>query len=329
MPLRAARYPFALLAVLLVPSDGFAQDTADLPMAAASSGRPRECGADGVRPDRDWHINVWDAVRQPQLRRYCDLLGRAHARLASAPNVAREAAGLADQVLPGRAAPWVIRGRANVLMGDFAQAVRDFDHARSVDPRSVEDPPSLLDMATALRKVGRPADALAAYRVLITRLGLLPSPEVRVRIILEAASLASAAGPSGLPEAIAILREGVRQPLTRYDSDVCAMLLLALDRSDSPAESASLVEHLALSNAPSALAARDPSAFAYLSDPNDAAAMTAIALEPSDPLAALSAWERFIKASPSSPFLANAKRHVEKLRASPRPPGRPAPARHP
>ncbi len=323
-----------LIACLALASASFAspslaQDNPTLPVAAAASGRPRECGPDRQRPDQGWHVNFWDGVRQPLLRRYCDLLGRAQARLASSPDVAREAAGLADQILPGHAAPWVLHGRANVLMGDYAHAVGDFDRAKTIDPRSVEDPQALVDMAAALRRAGKPDDALAAYRILVTRLGLLPSPETRVHVILEAASLAMSRGASGLPEAVAILREGVRQPLTRYDADVNALLLLALDRSDAPAEAASLVEHLALTGAPAALAARDPESFSYLQQPAESAAIVAIALERSDPAASAAAWERYIKSSPASPFLAQARRHLELMRKAPKPlpPRKPVPGR--
>jgi len=328
-PFRCAAIAGVVFASLASESDARAQATPDLVTAAAASGRPRECSPDHRVPGRPWHVNVWDAVRQPQLRRYCDLLGRAQARLASSPSVAREAAELADQVLASHAAPWVLRGRANVILGDYQQAVRDFKRARSVDPSSIENPLTLVDFATALRRTGMQAEAINAYRRLITRTGLLPSSDSRTRVLLEAAALLMSTGASGLPEAVAVLRESIRQPLSRYEPDAYAMLLLALDRGGPSDESAAIVEHLALTGAPAALASRDPADFAYLYDPNEAAAVVAMALEHSDPAASASAWERFIATSPSSPYLAHARRHLEAMRRAPRPSLRPNPSRKP
>jgi len=328
-PLRGAAIVGVVFASLVSGPGARAQGTPDLATAAAASRRPRECAPDHRNPGRPWHVNLWDSVRQPQLRRYCDLLGRAQARLASSPNVAREAAELADQILAGYAAPWVLRGRANVLLGDYRQAVRDFERARSVDPASIENPLTLVDFATALRRTGMQAEAIDAYRRLITTIGLLPSIESRTRVLLEAAALLMSTGASGLPEAVAVLRESVRQPLSRYEPDAYAMLLLALDRAGSSDETAAIVEHLALTGAPAALAARDPADFVYLYDPNEAAAVVAMALEHSDPAASASAWERFIASSPSSPYLAHARRHLEAMRRAPRPSPRPNPSRKP
>ena len=327
---RSGFFPsLACLAVLLAAGNAPAQDSSQLVTAAAASGRPRECAPKSRSASNDWHVNLWDGAKQPQLRRYCDLLGRARVRLSTAPGLAREAASLADQVLPGHAAPWVLRARANVLLGDFAQAVQDFEHARSIDARSVEEPLSIYDLAGALRRSGNRTAALAAYRILLTRLSLLPSPEMRLRALLESASLAMSTGEQGLPEAVAILSEAAQQPLSRYSDDVHSMLLLAVDRAGQADRGAAAEEHFQRSGVAEAFARRDLSTFDYLDDPQDALALLAIAVERTAPSSATSFWDRFIKAAPHSPFLAHAKRHQDTLRKAPRTPPNRLPRRTP
>ena len=187
--------------LLAQPRGPAAQESDRLAMAAQSSGRPKECRQAGPHRQR---LTIWDRARQPQLQRYCDLLGRAHAQIQRSPAAAREAAVLADQVLPGKAAPWVVIGRANVRLGDFPQALDDFQKARSIDPRSIEEPSSLHALAIAQSKAGKSDDAMGTYRILVPRLALLPDTDDRVAVLLEAASMASSRGPSGLAEATAL-----------------------------------------------------------------------------------------------------------------------------
>src|SRR5688572_4019285 len=97
-----------------------AAQTTGLGAAAAASGRPRECAP---APRRGSHRpSVWQRVRVPNLGRYCDLIARAQAQLATAPGQARAAAREADATMPGRAATAVILARAALALGEVDEA---------------------------------------------------------------------------------------------------------------------------------------------------------------------------------------------------------------
>src|SRR6185503_7469389 len=83
---------------------------ASLAAAAAASGRPRECT--GSRRSASKGPSVWEVARVPNLGRYCDLVARAQAELATSPEAARESAAEADRALPGHASPAVVMARA-------------------------------------------------------------------------------------------------------------------------------------------------------------------------------------------------------------------------
>src|SRR4051794_29906847 len=80
---------------------------------AFGTARPAECGvSDGLRA-----ANAWERAKEPNLRRYCDLLASGTAKLVGAgsnllvkdiPQISDEA----DKLLPGRASPSVLKGRA-------------------------------------------------------------------------------------------------------------------------------------------------------------------------------------------------------------------------
>src|SRR6187455_3218244 len=80
--------------------------------------RPTECGvSEGYRA-----ANAWERAKEPNLRRYCDLLASGTAKLVGpgssilmkeVPQIADEA----DKLLPNRAAPSVLKGRAYLRLG--------------------------------------------------------------------------------------------------------------------------------------------------------------------------------------------------------------------
>lgn len=300
----------ALFSVLLMASPPTSTGSG-LVAAAAASGRPRECMSTSKR-SLAAGPTIWEKARLPHLQRYCDLLARAHAELASSPDLAREAATLADKALPGRAAPAVVLARSALALGSIDEAAREFERARAIDPRSVEDPATMHDLARVLRRTGKPLDALAVYQALVPRVDLLSSPDRRVSVLLEAAHAsmakvaatpasasssppASLAGgaegskPSGLDEAIAYLREARQRPPTQLAGDVILSLALALDRSGDRAQA-----DAALGDAQRMGARVRAGSLDYLSTPEDKIALEALALEGSDRAQAVKSWELYL-----------------------------------
>lgn len=289
-------------------------ESAVISMAANASGRPRECAGPVSTRDRDWHPTVWDNAREPYLRRYCDLIGRAQAKLASSPTAAREIAAVADQILPGYAAPWVVRGRANVALHNFAEALQDFERARSIDPRCMEEPLALRDQALAQRQAGKLAEAMTTYHVLVPRLALLSNSLMRSTALLEAAAVAMALGADGLREAVALLTEARAGSPTKLDADVLALLALALDRSGS-SEQARVVITSFHQRGYALASPRTAQSFPYLVDSNDAHAMLGIVFESVDPKQSAEQWEQFAAGAGSGPWAEHARRHLDSVRA--------------
>jgi tetratricopeptide (TPR) repeat protein len=224
-----------LVSPVLVPNQG-----PSLVTAAAASGRPREC-LSTVRGGLSRRPTIWQLARTPELGRYCDLVARAKSQLTTDPKAAAASAKDAESALPGRAAPRVLLARAAFAQGKIADAAREFETARTIDARSVEDPPTMHDLAEVLRKTGKIDDSLAVYRALVPRIDLLATADRRVLVLLQAAhvSMAVAAKTAAttpgskpaLDEAIAYLREARQRPPTALSNDVLVSLALALDRS--------------------------------------------------------------------------------------------------
>ncbi|WP_437998371.1 hypothetical protein WMF26_49175 [Sorangium sp. So ce185] len=243
--------PLLLTALLALPLTAHAgQAGGELVAAAAAAGRPPECSARSSRAIARGPT-VWERARAPELPRYCDLLARGQAQLGSNPEAAREAARLADELLPGHAAPQVLLARAALALGSPEDAGRAFDRARGIDPRSVEDPHTMHDLARSLARTGKRDEAIAIYRALVPRIDLLGTADQRALVLLEAAHLSMAAAgaaakpPSGaaaqgargdLDEAIAYLREARQRAQTQLARDVTLSLALALDRAGDKAQ---------------------------------------------------------------------------------------------
>ncbi|MCW5838043.1 MAG: hypothetical protein KIS78_36975, partial [Labilithrix sp.] len=91
---------------------------------AFGTARPAECGvADGFRA-----ANAWERAKEPNLRRYCDLLASGTAKLVGSGsnvlvNEVPQIADEADKLLPGRAAPAVLKGRALLRLGKAPEAL--------------------------------------------------------------------------------------------------------------------------------------------------------------------------------------------------------------
>ncbi|MCC6557545.1 MAG: hypothetical protein IT372_31725 [Polyangiaceae bacterium] len=320
-------FPATLLfsALLTLPLPASGGQGAGLLAAAAAAGRPPECAA-GLRRAVARGPCVWERARVPGLVRYCDLVARAQAQLAASPEAAQESARLAEKALPGRAAPAVILGRAALALGAPADAARELARARALDPRSVEGPPTMHDLARALLKTGKRDEALAVYRALVPRIDLLGALDKRIAVLLEAAhvSMAAAAahgeaareapkagaekGTAPLDEAIAYLREARQRPPTQLLGDVMLSLVLVLDRSGDRAQA-----DAALGDA--AETAAQARSFDYLAAEEDRLALEALALERSDPAAAAGRWEAFLAgAGGKGPWAGAARARLDALR---------------
>lgn len=318
-----------------------------LAAAAAASGRPKECMS-ASRRSLNQGPSVWQRARVPTLQKYCDMLSRARAQLSSNPELSKTAALEADKALPGKAAPKVAIARAALHLGDLETAAKQFLAAKALDPRSVEDPSTMLDLARVLRKTGKRAEALTVYRALVPRIDLLSTTEGRVSVLLEAAhaSMAAIGGDSeekapvgkdrdaGLKsspfdEAIAYLREAKQRPPTLLANDVALALVLALDRAGEREEA-----DAALADAHRTGARVRQSTLDYLSASEEKIALEALVQEGSDRAAAIKSWEAYLQtAAGKGPFAAATRARLDALKkgggAKVAKPAAPAPTKAP
>lgn len=314
------------LAAGLVFSTPQPSSVSSLAAAAAASGRPRECLSKSRRA-LSQGPSVWERARVPTLQKYCDMLSRARAQLSSNPELSKQAALEAEKALPGKAAPRVALGRAALALGDLEAAAKELLAAKKIDPRSVEDPSTMHDLARVLRRTGKREEALTVYRALVPRVDLLSSTELRVSVLLQAAH-ASMAAQSGEPEkggaegkaadakvspldeAIAYLREAKQRPPTLLANDVALALVLALDRAGER-EAADA----ALADAHRTGARVRRSQLDYLSSGDEKLALEALVLEGSDRAAAIQSWEAYL-ATPAGkgPWAAAARARLDELK---------------
>jgi tetratricopeptide (TPR) repeat protein len=279
--------------------------------AAAASGRPKECMS-GSRRALAKGPSIWESAREPSLALYCDRMARAQTELAAQPDAAKKAAIEAEQALPGRAAPQVVLARAELALGGLEAAAKAFERAREIEPRSVEEPGTMHDLARVLARTGKRDEALAVYRALVPRVDLLGTPDRRVSVLIEAAHLSMAAEAAGtatppsdvgkkgaraqLDEAAAYLREARQRPATQLAGDVLLSLALVLDRAGVREQAdAALAEAQRSGDADRFRSAtRKPRAPDYLAAPEDAVALAALAAEGSDRIEAQKSWEAFL-----------------------------------
>jgi len=321
--------------VLAAPLSSSGGQGSSLVAAAAASGRPREC-ASTVRRGLSRRPTIWELARTPELGRYCDLVARAKAQLATDPTAAKASASAADKALPGYAAPRVLLARAALALGKIDDASREFEAARGIDPRSVEDPPTMHDLAQVLRKTGKLEDALAVYRALVPRIDLLGSADRRVAVLLEAAHVSMAvvaaralAGKTGgaseapspstserrapLDEAAAYLREARQRPPTALAGDVLLSLVLVLDRNGDRVQA-----DAALADARASGVRMRSGAPEYLAAAEDKLCLEALS---GDAAQAVKSWESYL-AGPGGkgPWAAVARARLEAAKKAPRPP---------
>src|SRR5688500_7774570 len=127
------------------------------PVAAQSAfgtARPAECGlSEGFKA-----ANLWERAKEPQLRRYCDLLASGTAKLVNTGMLVKDVPQIADEadkLLPGRAAPLVLKGRAFLRLGQPKEALAALAAASKRDDRALDDPVALLAWARANARSGK------------------------------------------------------------------------------------------------------------------------------------------------------------------------------
>jgi tetratricopeptide (TPR) repeat protein len=275
-----------------------------------SMGRPSECGYDGGR-----RPNVWERAKAPDLRRYCDLIASAASKLAGTASMASsalQAAREADGVMAGRGAPRVLEGRALAALGRMPEALTALRDAKARDPRVLDDPASLLAFARVLAATGETAEAAAAYRAVLPRAVGLGSSE-RTLVALEAGLVAMGIGPERIDEATADLREALRDAQQGDSEDFVVLALsLALDRAAKAEEASALLAERQRGD-PRAIVATWTSRHPIVVSAPEASAMTALALEPSDPAGARDGWEEYLRLAVHGPWATHARARMTSL----------------
>ncbi len=302
----------ALLTALLL----FAQ-------AAQSQGtfgaaRPAECGVqEGFRA-----ANKWERAKEPNLQSYCALLASGTAKLVNAGALARDVPGIADEadkLLPGRAAPSVLKGRALLKLGKPSEALAVLKEARTRDDRALDDPVALLAWARANARTGHFDEAAQAYRAALPRTSALAAAE-RSAASFEAGMIVMAQGPKAIDDAVAMLRQARRDAQDSMQTASVVALALALDRAGQKEEAKAVLAERVRSDAKPVLA--DPRVTDALADAGvayESDALLATALETTDPSAARGAWHRYLEGvGAKSAWNDHARTHESAAPARPR-----------
>ncbi len=288
------------LVLLLQPSGAGGSAGAGARAGAFGTARPAECGlSDGFRAS-----NPWERAKEPNLRRYCDLLASGTAKLVGAgssvlvkdvPAIADEA----DRLLPGRASPSVLKGRALLRLGRAEDAVAALVEAKKRDDRALDDPVALLAWARANARTGKLAEAAQAYRAALPRTSALSAQErsaasfeAGMTVMAEARGATAAA----LDDAVAMFRQARRDAQDAMQVASVAALALALDRSGQREEARAVFGDRP--HGDMRLLLGDPRVVEALADAGaagEADALVAIALETQDPPAAKDAWRKYLE----------------------------------
>jgi tetratricopeptide (TPR) repeat protein len=270
---------------------------------------PAECAALSGRAGS----NVWERAKAPELGHYCDLLASGSAKLANPAHIAADVVEIAEEAeaaVPGRAAPLVLLGRALARLGKYPEAVRAFTEAKARDGSALEDPAALLAWARVLAYTGRAAEARTLYRALLPRAVSLTLPERGVAYV-GAGMLAMGAGPSGVEEAVSILREARKNSQDVVQRVASLALALALDRSGERAEARMILGERPHENA-SALVV-EPAAIEAMGSlaATERSALVALALEGTDSAGARSSWSTYLEGpGGEGPWAEHARQHL-------------------
>ncbi len=293
--------------------------------AQFGTARPQECAkADGTSG-----TNAWERAKSPELRSYCDKLASATSQLVGTGAVSSEVLTLADEAAkarPEKAAPYVLRGRALARLGRHAEALAAFEEAKKRDERALEEPRALYTYAHGLARAGRHGEALPAYRALLPRASVLDLQE-RSAAYAETGLLLLALGPTGIDDALAVLRQARREAHEALQVLGVLALGLALDRAGEHEQARALLAErgskepkkleIALSDA------RVKEALAAGPDPGELHALLGALYEDADSARAVEAYKAYLEKSPKKPWEAHAKKRIEAL-AGKRGPAKPS-----
>lgn len=283
------------------------------PQGAFGAARPAECG---VAPGSST-TNVWERAKEPELRRFCDLLARGTAHLVASQGLVNEVIAIADEadkLLPGRAAPSVLRGRALLRLGKPADALAALKEARARDDRALDDPVALLAWARANARTGHLDAAADAYRAALPRTSALAASE-RSAASFEAGMIVMAQGPKGVDDAVAMLRQARLFASDALQLASVVALALALDRAGQKEEAKALLSERVRTDVKPVLGdERVTDALADAGVAFEGDALQATALEGVDAAAARDAWERFLAgAGGKGPWAEHARAHAAAL----------------
>lgn len=305
--------PFLLSAVVFFAQAGQAQ-------GGFGAARPAECGVqEGFRA-----ANKWERAKEPNLQSYCALLASGTAKLVNTGALAKDVPAIADEadkLLPGRAAPSVLKGRALLRLGKASEALVVLSEARTRDDRALDDPVALLAWARANARTGHFEEAAQAYRAALPRTSALAAAE-RSAASFEAGMVVMAQGPKAVDDAVAMLRQARREAQDSMQTASVVALALALDRSGQKDEARAVLAERVRSDAKPVLA--DPRVTGALADAgmsSEADALLATALEATDGVAARDAWHRYLEgAAARSAWSEHARAHESAASARPRDP---------
>jgi tetratricopeptide (TPR) repeat protein len=279
------------------------------PQGAFGAARPAECGMqEGFKA-----ANKWERAKEPNLQTYCTLLASGTAKLVNGGALAKEVPAIADEadkLLPGRAAPSVLKGRALLRLGKPADALTALKEARTRDDRALDDPVALLAWARANARTAHFEEAAQAYRAALPRTSALSAPE-RSAASFEAGMIVMAQGSKGVDDAVAMLRQARREAQDSMQVASVVGLALALDRAGQKEEAKAVLAERVRSDAKPILAdARIADALADAGVAHEADALLATALEVTDPSAARDVWHRYLEgAGGKGPWADHARAH--------------------
>jgi tetratricopeptide (TPR) repeat protein len=300
---------------------------------AFGTARPVECGlVEGFRT-----ANAWERAKEPNLRRYCELLASGTAKLVSSTSASNVLVGTvpqiadeADKLLPGRASPSVLKGRALLRLGRAEDALAALQEAKKRDDRALDDPVALLAWARANARTGHLAEAALAYRAALPRTSALTSQE-RSAASFEAGMTVMAQGPAGIDDAVAMFRQARRDAQDALHVASCAALALALDRAGQRDEAKAILAERVRSDMKAILT--EPRVSEALTDAgvrHERDALAAIALESEVGADAKGAWRTYLDGSGGKgPWADHAREHAgaapAKKAATPPPVTKPKP----
>ncbi len=213
-------------------------------------------------------------------------------------SLVKEVPGLADQadsLLPGRAAPSVLKGRAWLKLGRAEDALAALQEAARRDQGALEDPVAQLTWARANARTRHFDVAAQAFRAVLPRTSSLSRAE-RSSALFEAGMSVMTLGPKSVDDAVGMFRQARREAEGAMEVAAYLGLALALERAGQTAGARALLEErlrfdlrASLSEEVVAEALAD-AGVAY-----EAEALLATALEHKDSLACQAAWKAYVE----------------------------------